>query len=260
MTLSDPFFDAQESARIRAMVDYLRQMMENAAEQRPGSRPLFYWLKTTFARPAFADVVFGCRNKVYAVIASTVIEKPLQGGGIELAVTVEAERRDLVIRESIRNGIVPAMFPMWPDTLRPLHGDWNLLALPEGGLFDPVQAAGDDPVPMSDWELNNVAVRAAVARLREKGVRVTSSQDITGFYPQIWFDDSAGDKAWIVVFPDTTADGKAPMPAVARDLAAKLASSTGYVARVGVRSVEKGREIPCRGDVLSITFDGLQRI
>lgn len=240
------------------MERYLQQMMNAAQEENSAGQPLFCWLKTAPARPSFADVIFGCRNKVYAVIASRVVERPAQKGGIELAVTVDAERRDLLIRESIQNGLVPAMFPMWPDTLRPLHGGWNLMALPEGGLFDPVAAAGEEAVPLSAWELNRLAVQAAATRLHEMGRRIFSSQDITGFYPQIWFEDIGGEQAWAVAFPDVTPDLSAPVPAAAADLALRLSPRKGYTARVGIRSEDTRFAVPCRGARLVLAFEGLR--
>lgn len=239
---------------------YLQQMMDAAQAENSGRKPLFYWLKTAPARPSFADVVFGCRNKVFAVIASRVLERPAKEGGIELAVTVDAERRDLLIRESIQNGIVPAMFPMWPDTLRPLHGDWNLLALPEGGLFDPVAAAGEEAVPMSAWELNRLAVQTVAANLRDMKRRILSSQDMTGFYPQIWFEDIGGHQAWVVAFPDMTSDLSAPVPPAAADLADRLSPRRGYTARVGIRCADSRLSVPCRGARLMLAFEGLQPV
>lgn len=239
---------------------YLQQMMDAAQAGNPAENPLFSWLKTAPQRPSFADLVFGCRNKVFAVMASHVVERPAQEGGIELAVTVDAERRDLLIRESIQNGLVPAMFPMWPDTLRPLHGDWNLLALPEGGLFDPVAAAGNEPVPLSAWELNRLAVQAVVARLRDMGLRLLSSQDMTGFYPQIWFEDPGGEQSWAVAFPDVTPDLSAPLPPAAAELALRLAPRKGYTARVGIRGADAGSAVPFRGGRMTLAFDGLRPV
>lgn len=252
---ADAFADGAV-ARLNAMVEYLRTMMDDAAE-RNGQKPDFHWYKTQPSRPAFADVVFGCGNKVFAVIGSDVVEKKLPDGGMEIAVTVDAEKRDLLIRESLQNGLVPAMFPMWPDTLRPLHGDWNLLALPEGGLFDPV-AAGlhGEPGPLSAWELNCLCVRAARLHLRETGRRVLSWQDMTGFYPQIWFEERDGIRAWLVVVADVSLEGDVPLPAALRELPARLAPLPGYVARVGIRSAKRPGSIPCRGEDFLLAYRG----
>lgn len=239
---------------------YLQQMMDAAQAENPDRKSLFYWLKTAPARPSFADVVFGCRNKIFAIIAARVVERPAKEGGIDLAVTVDAERRDLLIRESIQNGIVPAMFPMWPDTLRPLHGDWNLMALPEGGLFNPLAAAGEEAVPLSAWELNRLAVQTVAANLREMKRRILSSQDMTGFYPQIWFEDIGGGQAWAVAFPDVTPDWSAPVPTAAADLAVRLFPAGGYTARVGIRCAGSRLSVPYRGTRLMLAFEGLQAV
>lgn len=240
------------------MKDYLQTMIGDTVDRR-GERPGFYWLKTQVSHPSFADVVFGFGNKVFAIIAADVVEKPLPQGGLDIAVTVDAVKRDLLIRESLQNGLVPAMFPMWPDTLRPLHGDWNLLALPEGGLFDPV-AAGlhGEPAPMSPWELNNVGVRAALKHLHETGRRVLSWQDMTGFYPQIWFEEGDGTRAWLVAFPDVSPEADAPFPAALRELPSRLAPAPGYVARVGIRSARQRKPVPCRAEDLILTYHGEQ--
>lgn len=245
--------DVHLMARLHAMGHYLQTMMEESA--RAGSRSEFRWLKTQPSYPAFADVVFGCGNKVFAVIAADVVEKKLPGGGMEIAVTVDAQKRDLLIRESVQNGLVPAMFPMWPDTLRPLHGDWNLLALPEGGLFDPVAAGRHgDPAPMSRWELNHLCVGAALDYLRDTGRTILSWQDMTGFYPQIWFEEPDGTRAWLVAFPDVSPGGDAPLPAALGELPARLAPAPGFVARVGIRSAERVEGTPYRGDGVLISL------
>lgn len=242
------------------MAGYLQTMMEEAATKHRDT-PEFRWLKTQPSQPAFADVVFGCGNKVFAVIAADVVEKQLPEGGIEIVVTVDARKRDLLIRESLQNGLVPAMFPMWPDTLRPLHGDWNLLALPEGGLFDPSTAGlHGEASPLSPWELNNMCVAAARRYLHDTGRTVLSWQDMTGFYPQIWFEEPDGQRAWLVAFPDVTPEGNTPAPAAMRELPARLAPTPGYVARVCIRSAERMEGTPHRGEGALLTLNGMKAV
>lgn len=222
----------------------------------------FRWLKTQPSRPAFADVIFALGNKIFAVIAAAVtMERTHFWNKPHGNISIPAEQQKLLVEECAKYGLVPAVFPLTINDMRPLSTGWNLFALPGMTAFDPIQAAeGAAQAPMSEWELSNFRVHTVLEDLEHRGLSILSFQDIPGIYPNIWFEDKEGVRSWITVVGVNGIQDK-NIPAEVRNMQERIPSQyTGYVARVGVCSAASMNPTPLRGEGMMVAYKGLERL
>lgn len=233
-------------------------------EQRMNEHPQagFRWLKTKPSRPAFADIIFALGNKIFAVIAASVtMERAHFWSKPHGNISIPTEQQNLLVEECAKYGLVPAVFPLYMDGMRPLSTGWNLFALPSMTAFDPIQAAeGAAPAPMSEWELSNFRVNIVLEDLERRGLNILSYQDIPGIYPHIWFEDKEGVRSWIaVVGVDGIQDKN--IPTEVRNMQERIpARYIGHVARVGVCSAASMNPTPLRGEGMMVAYKGLERL
>jgi hypothetical protein len=231
----------------------------------------YKWIKADLTWPSFDDLTFGYRNQVFSVLV-----EPMKGGRSLLSSnTIER------CREAARdNHLVPCVFPIEIDSLRPASTGWNLYHLETREPVIPEDIASDEKIPMSKWEMRNFAIQIVISHLEgeEIGARVLSFTDVLGIDPQVWFETPPGSRNWIVVRNFAQVHGNEWETYVGLEKSnPPLRDYDGHFAAVAIASAEaflcdlEGNPIPLserftgsapifRGDSFYVNFSGLKRI
>lgn len=219
----------------------------------------FVWMKRLPAKPAFADLVFACGQRLYAVLLVAMTSQKQEGDGSRASFEIPREQRELLMEECERHRMEPVAFPLWLGIMQPLMTGWNLFSLKTLEQVVPGGESEAPPTPMSDWELCNFCVGQVMQTMEDEGLRLFSCQDIPGIYPNLWFRDAKDNRAWVAVLPSfgVTPGG---IPREVSDLRRKLPEVSGYVARVAVTSDARPGAHPLRGEMLRLHYEGLEKL
>ena len=220
----------------------------------------FGWLKMRPSKPAFADLVFVSGQRMYAVLLAAMTSQKQESGGSRASFEIPREQRELLLQECERYRLEPLVFPLWLGIMQPLTTGWNLFSLKTMEPVTPGDEADEPPVLMSEWELSNFCVSLVAQELEEKGLRLYACQDLPNIYPHIWFTDEEDRRAWAAVLP---AFGAEPtrIPEEVKELRHKLpAGVAGYIARMGVCSAERPGALPMRGESMTVSYNGLEKL
>lgn len=220
----------------------------------------FRWIKMRPSKPAFADMVFTTGQRMYAVLLVAMTSQKKEGSASRASFEIPREQRELLLQESERYRLEPVVFPLWLGVMQPLTTGWNLFSLKDMEPVLPGESLAQPRVPMSDWELCNFCVSHVLRELKENSLRIYTCHDLPDMYPHIWFTDEDDHRAWIAVLP---AFGPAPtsIPAEVKELRLKLpAGVAGYIAHLGITSAERPGAHPARGEELSVSYRGLEKL
>ena len=105
-----------------------------------------------------------------------------------------------------KNDMIPWLFPIAIDKMKPLQNGWNLRNTETGEMIVPMDIADDSPRPISQWELMNWGISIVMDDLRKNGKKILSFTDAPGIMPQLWFEDDNGDKCWVQVAVNKSID------------------------------------------------------
>jgi hypothetical protein len=230
----------------------------------------FRWVKAELTWPSFDHLTFAYGNRVFAVLVD-----PVEGGRSGIS----RQAMDRFLDATRENNLPSCVFPIKTETMTPITAGWNLFDAVELTPLDPESFDLSGKMVMSDWELRNFAiqiVRDSIAK--EDGSEILSFTDVLGVDPQVWFQDSARNRAWVIVrhCPQITGDEWKEYTELVQSNP-QLMPFDGYFAAVSLASSEPvlhdldGNLIPLsqrftgtaplyRGDGFHIKFEGLKRI
>jgi hypothetical protein len=142
----------------------------------------------------------------------------------------------------------------------------GLCDLSTGKELDPASLATDEPIEMTDWEVQDLAVQIVRDQLISEGCTILSTNGNPSVDPSLWFVRDAGPE-WVVVrarrYPKREAVRPSNWAEIARQSSAL--SSSGHFASVVVASGEQsfapGAAVAplLRGRRLEIRYEGLIR-
>lgn len=213
----------------------------------------FRWIKAELSYPSFDDLTFAYRNQIFSVLVERTDEagSPLK----------RSRRIANLLRECRNNNLTPCIFPISARTSKPLRGmGWNLINAMTGEPVDPVAQSSDDLIKVSDWELNNWAVQIVSDYLRDRKMKLLSFCDAPGIFPQIWFEDTNGEKCWVevihAIYPDTGEDS----PSSCRKPPMEIIVYKGFIARVSFVNMDPAGppEKIYRSQGANIRFKGIE--
>ena len=162
--------------------------------------------------------------------------------------------------------------------MRKITGEWRCVAT-GWGLIDartertvnPVALISDEPIEMTDWELQDFAVQVVRTQLEKDGRQLMSWQGNPSVDPSIWFIGDDGPE-WIVVRAARWPKRDVAIPSNIADIAKGSAKLTnkGNFAVVRVANANDpfdpmadklGNFLPLfRGQGLSVGYDGMQSL
>ena len=158
---------------------------------------------------------------------------------------------------------------------RQLSSGWVAAAGPGWGLVDaitrqpinPVSLVTGEKIPMTLWEIQDMAVQVVRGQLEASDYELMSWQSNPGVDPSLWFIGDSGGPEWVVVRPAVFPKEQAERPSNWGDIAAQSQhlSSIGHFASVAIASLdqltgeEDGRVMPLlRGHALDVEFAGFE--
>ena len=207
----------------------------------------FNWLRTDIISPTFDSMNFRYKNRVFSVLLELVI--PVAEDAMMTKTTRHA--KELQIKICKENDMIPCLFIVDVEQMKPLKGGWNLTNTDTGEIVIPEDIADDSPRQVSPWELMNWGISVVMDDLRKKGNKILSFTDAPGIMPQLWFEDRDGDKCWVQVVVNK------PME-VADFSGTEIAEHKGYVAGVMIQPI--GEEKLYRSRPADVKYMGLQEV
>lgn len=234
---------------------HLQAMME-----RKGGVSLdsFYWIRSTPTIPSLADLIFGYKDKIFAV---AIVKTRIIDGHREIT---PDEDRSIARLEKVckDNELTACLMPINQDLSLLLNDGWGLMNtgfLTRGEKLmeiEPDRMAEDRDVEMSTWELTdfaNIAVKKEISA--HEGWEVITSQELEGVDPQILFKDQDGNICYVVVrynvYPQPISSLPGNMIDIHRKVAGRFGEATkGYFATISVKSPEADGKLYRRGGIL----------
>ena len=234
----------------------------------PESRD-FRWIKSDLTWPSFDHLTFAYGNQIFSVLVEVIDNEE------SLLSEQECQR---CFDACVKNNLIPCVFRVSLRDMKPLLEGWNLLALETSLPIAPQELVTDERIEMSEWELRNMAIQIVRDNVAQNGGKVLSFTDVLGIDPQVWFEDNAGSRAWIIIrhYPILSGEEGNEFVGIERQHR-QLAPFEGYFAAVSMASSEpvlydrNGGVIPLsrrfdgtaplyRGDQFYIKFDRLLNI
>jgi len=230
----------------------------------------FRWVKAELTWPSFDHLTFAYGNRVFSVLVDAVVDGRS---------SISRQAMDRFLEANRENNLIACVFPVRTESMRPTSAGWNLFDAVELTPLDPESFDMSEQIVMSEWELRNFAIQIVRDSISRDGrSEVLSFTDVLGVDPQIWFQDAAGNRAWVVVrhCPQITGDEWHAHTGMV-NANPQLKPYDGYFAAVSLASSAavlhdlEGNIIPLsqrftgkaplyRGDGFHIKFDGLKRI
>jgi hypothetical protein len=229
----------------------------------------YRWIKAELTWPSFDHLTFGYGNQIFSVLVDVTHDG--QFGLTE-------QQIDRCLKACTENNLIPCIFRVNPDPIRPASAGWNLEHLVTSQPIVPKEWANSERVELSEWELRNFSIQIILNHIDEIGGEVLSFCDVPGVDPQIWFSDKAGNRSWVIVrhFPKLSDDQASTWFGFEKSNP-QLLDYDGYFAALSIASGEPilldrdGSVIPLserftglaplyRGSMFDINFDKLQRI
>lgn len=215
------------------------------------------WLKANLDPPFLEHLSFRLGNQLFFVRLEDVDRK----------LEVPASRQGLLAIAEGCNGHA-CLMPMqreregWIAT----GSGWGLLDLRTGRSLDPVSLVSDEPIEMTDWELQDFAVQIVRDHLETQGRKLMSWQGNPSADPSIWFIGNHGPE-WVLVRAVRHSKKSAELPGNWHAIAAKASriGKTGHFASVslvnaegGVDRSDGGPPVPLwRGHAILASFESL---
>ncbi len=230
----------------------------------------FRWMKSELTWPSFDHLTFSYGNRVFSVLVDAV-------SAGQSSITRQA--MDRFLAAATENQLVPCVFPVNSETMSPHSPGWNLFDAVKLTPVDPKSFDMTEKIMMSDWELRNFVIQIVRDSITKDGSsKILSLTDVLGVDPQIWFEDAAGNRAWVIVRHCPVITGNEWKAHTGLEISnPQLLAYDGYFAAVSLASSAAvlygpdGEIIPLserfsgmapiyRGDTFYINFKGLQRI
>lgn len=149
--------------------------------------------------------------------------------------------------------------------------DWGLQDVETGKLLNPVGLVTDEPIEMTDWELQDFAVQVIKDTVKSDGFELMTWQSNPDVDPSIWFVGEHGPE-WIVVRAVRYPEPEVHLPQNISDIAERCSSLSqrGNFAPVIVanrndpfdpRAKSNGNFLPLiRGGPLKVSSSGMQKL
>ncbi len=225
----------------------LQVMFNQYNQSLPDPHMGFNWLRTDIISPTFDSMNFRYKNRVFSVLLELVI--PVAKDAMMTKTTRQA--KELQIKICKENDMIPCLFIVDVEQMKPLKGGWNLTNTDTGEIVIPEDIADDSPRQVSPWELMNWGISIVMDNLRKEGNKILSFTDAPDIMPQLWFEDRDGDKCWVQVVVNK------PME-VADFSGTEIAEHKGYVAGVMIQPI--GEEKLYRSRPADVKYMGLQEV
>lgn len=222
----------------------------------PYKKLFFEWLKASLTPPYLEHFSFRLRNQLFFVRVEDVDGELDCPGTLEGLFTIAdaCQGHACIIRMKKQNGTWQALDP----------GSGLTCAI-TGNPIDPIQLATRENIEMTDWELQDFAVKVVGRVLEGQGHKIMSWQADPEVSPSLWFVGPEGPE-WVIIrairYPAQEAELPKDWQATATNCA--QVSPRGHFASVAVANADDSFDqaqpaIPLwRGRGMYTRFTGLQ--
>lgn len=236
--------------------------------------PAFSWIQTRLVRPSFQHLCFRCGTRIYSILIAIhgLVAKEEKDGDI----IVYKRDYDNLLNECHKHNLTPCIIPISYTHSIPMLGGSHLI---NGVTSEPILLRTENDnknIPMSKWEINNMAINRVIQYLAKQGYANITYCDVVGIEPQIWFEKD-GSKSYVIVrgIPIGYRNNEFE---INKNLLIRLSDYDGYFADVQFTSSfpilkdDKGNIVPLskrdgdgdiwmwRGDGFYCNFTGIQEI
>lgn len=172
--------------------NHIQQLMNKAPAN-------FAWIRSELTSPAFDDMNFRYKNQVFSVLVKIFHNR---------REITSPHRQELFIQETKKYNMIPCVFPVDLELIGtnsphgygvviergkfPKHkltprnsNNWNLSHATTGTPINPLALASDEPILMSEYEINNFAIRIVINQLKKDGLKLESFCDVPDIVPQL---------------------------------------------------------------------------
>lgn len=147
------------------------------------------WLRAHIAPPFLEHLSFRLGNQLFFI----------QVEDVDSELTVPGNLSGLLQIAKACEGY-PLALPMkkLKGEWHPQYSGWGLLHVLKRTPINPVELISDNPIEMTDWELQDFAVQVVSTYLEQEGHQIMSYQSDPGVDPSIWFIGKYGPE-WVAV-------------------------------------------------------------
>ena len=228
--------------------------MASALEERQ-----FGYFNASLAPPFLEHLSFRVGNKIYFVCLADIDQSLTCPTGVDQTIYAAELARG-----------VPCVLPMRKtrEGWKPVNESWGLVHAQTSELIDPAKLITDEPVAMSEWEIQDFAVQIVRSDLEAKGHQILSNNSHPNVNPSLFFVNEHHEKCFVQVlpgvFPNNPLVNRANLERLKRSLDEH--SDRGFYAPVKLLGEEvlntRGEAIQelFRGFPLSVSYDGLIEI
>ncbi|MCM1265677.1 MAG: hypothetical protein NC200_05705, partial [Candidatus Gastranaerophilales bacterium] len=158
----------------------------------------FLWLHSEYLATAYDDKTFSYKNNIFSIIVD------IQDESGKSYLSKDVIKRQ--IKAAKKYNWIPCRFPVvvkdaYDSDFSKMHSKtsrWNLYHTITNEEINP-ENYDEKKVEMSDWELHNFAIKYMARYLQAKHCAILSFQDALEIDPQIWFNDAAGNRSFLIV-------------------------------------------------------------
>ncbi|MCR5265582.1 MAG: hypothetical protein K6E29_03200 [Cyanobacteria bacterium RUI128] len=174
------------------LTDFVRDYLERKLPQKE-----FAWLHNRYVYLNFDHLLFTYKNKLFSVLIDITDNENFS--------TLSED--DLKMQSDIaeKYNLIPCIFPINTKSVHEFDVSnskitgFNLYNTTTGEPIIPTDIANDEPVEMSEWELNFLGIRYFILFLQSRHCTINFWQDRLDMNPQIWFKEPTGKHAWAIV-------------------------------------------------------------
>jgi len=230
----------------------------------------YRWIKTDWTYPSFEHFTFAYKNAVFPVF----VELFENGNSI-----MTANEKTRLLDAAQKYNLVPCVFKVnvvrdkqlpyknlfdnttnQHETITPLSGGWNLFDLRDGNIVIPEKFVSNENVPMSEWEMLDLAIQICRDEIKKHGWQLLSYCNLPEINPQLWIKDEFNKTSWVIVRTVITDDDKDYIGWIKKINDIKFMQDyDGYFAGVYSRSLASDTTIN-RGDPINVDFLGFERV
>lgn len=214
------------------------------------------WIRANMYKPLVEHLSFRIGNQIFWIFLELFDEE-------KCILPFTEQARIHFLEKAEEANVVPCTMRM-TKTLgrwRTYDGRWGLRHALSKDLLQPLDLVTDELVEMSAWELQDMAVQVVRNHLEDEGKELGSWTSYLDIDPSIWFEDE-DEKHWVVVRVAKYPEAIASMPGNIADIAdsAKVLSSSGYFASVGLADMNDPLLPLYRGHGMNVRFEGLETL
>jgi hypothetical protein len=213
---------------------------------------VIHWLRADLSSPFLEHLSFRLGNQLFFVRledADNKLEMPSSHEGL-LSIAKGCNGHACILPMHMRQG-------KWEANA---HAGWGLIDAITRQKINPFDLVDNKLIPMTDWELHDMAVQIVRKDLEKDGFKILSWHGNPHVDPSLWFQKQIGQPEWVIIrhalYPAKQATKPKNIHEIAKNCAAM--SKIGYFASVGIANSDDSTKPPYRGHAMNIRYKGLE--